>query len=136
MRITTIRLCYAVGAVADAVIGIVLLSPAMLAETLGLAEVPSRLSEQVALMMTATLLFGWTGLLLWGAQSPVERRGVLLLTIFPVIAGLALVVLLGWSGSYISTAGAAVIWSMQVLLVGLFAWAFVSAERCAIDEGV
>ncbi len=129
MRITTIKLCYVAGAVADALIGILLLFPALSAETLGLAEVPSRLSERLALQMTAVLLFGWTGLLLWGAQSPIERRGVLLLTISPVISGLALTVLLGWSEAYISTGGAETVWSMQALLVGLFAWAFLSAQR-------
>ena len=31
------------------------------------------------------LMFGWTTLLLWGNQKPIERKGVLLLTIFPVL---------------------------------------------------
>jgi len=135
MKITAIRLCYAVGAVVDAAVGILLLFPALLAETLSLAEVPSRLSERIPLAMTAALLFGWTGLLFWGARLPVERRGVLLLTIFPVIAGIALAVLFGWNGSYVSTAGAVMIWSAQGLLACLLAWAFVSARRCAIDQG-
>ena len=33
-------------------------------------------------------MFGWSLLLIWGYQRPVERRGLLLLTIFPVITGL------------------------------------------------
>ncbi len=36
----------------------------------------------------ASLMFGWTALLLWAYQEPQERKGVLLLTIFPVIPGL------------------------------------------------
>jgi hypothetical protein len=78
-------------------------------------------------MMTAALLFGWAGLLLWGAHSPIERRGILPLTIFPVIAGLAASVLLGWKEGYISTAGAVQIWTMQVFLSTLFVCAFLSA---------
>lgn len=31
---------------------------------------------------------GWTLLLLWGAVSPIERRDILLLTVFPVITGI------------------------------------------------
>jgi uncharacterized membrane protein len=135
MKITAIRLCYVAGAAADAAIGALLLFPAMLAEMLGLAETPTRISERIGLAMTATLLFGWTALLLWGARAPVERRGVLLLTIFPVIVGLALTVLYGWSGSYISTGGAMMVWSLQTLLAWLLAWAFISARRCAIDTG-
>lgn len=132
MRITTINVAYAVGAMADAVFGILLLFPSALADVVGLAEMPSRLSERVALAMTASLLFGWTGLLLWGLRSPVERRGILLLTIFPVITGLALAVLLGWWGSYISTSGAAMIWSTQGVLAGLFVWAFAFARSAGL----
>jgi len=134
VRITAIDAAYVVGAAADAAFGILLLFPSTLADVVGLAEVPSRPSERVAMSMTASLLLGWTGLLLWGLRSPVERRGILLLTIFPVIIGLALAVLLGWWGSYISTAGAAMIWSTQGLLVWLFAWAFASARRGAMHE--
>ncbi len=36
----------------------------------------------------ASLMFGWTVLLLWAYRRPMERRGVLLITIFPVIVGL------------------------------------------------
>jgi len=134
VRITTINAAYVVGAAADAAFGILLLFPSTLADVVGLAEVPSRPSERVALAMTASLLFGGAGLLLWGLRSPVERRGVLLLTIFPVITGLALAVLLGWWGSYISTAGAAMIWSTQGVLAGLFAWAIASARRGAMHD--
>jgi hypothetical protein len=38
--------------------------------------------------LAASLMFGWTLLLIWGYRRPVERMGVLLLTIFPVITGL------------------------------------------------
>jgi len=36
----------------------------------------------------AELMWGWTLLLLWAVRKPVERRGVLLLTVFPVVVGL------------------------------------------------
>ncbi len=129
MTIKTIKLSYGMGALADGVIGILLLLPHTLAAVLGLAEVPARVPERVALTMTAALLFGWTGLLLWGAHSPVERRGILPLTIFPVIAGLAAAVWLGWKEAYISTGGAAQVWGAQVLLSVLFIYAFTSAGR-------
>jgi hypothetical protein len=131
MTITAIRLSYALGATVDVIIGVLLLLPVTLARALGLAEAPTRLSERVALGMAAALLFGWTGVLLWAARSPVERRGVLLLTIFPVIAGLALAVLFAWTGSLVSTAGAAIVWTMQGVLVGLFAWTYHAAWRIA-----
>jgi len=38
--------------------------------------------------LAASLVLGWTVLLIWADQKPVERKGILLLTIFPVISGL------------------------------------------------
>ena len=38
----------------------------------------------------AALMAGWTVLLLWGAANPIERRDILLLTVFPVITGILL----------------------------------------------
>jgi hypothetical protein len=125
------RFGYLAGAVADAVIGVLLLLPETLAQVLGLAGAPTGGMERLALAMTATMLFGWTGLLLWGAASPVERRGVLALTIFPVIVGLALAVLYGWRGLLISGQGAFGIWLMQALLVVLLTWAYMAAHRMA-----
>jgi hypothetical protein len=36
----------------------------------------------------ASLMFGWAVLFLWANKRPMERKGVLVLTIFPVITGL------------------------------------------------
>jgi len=36
----------------------------------------------------APLMAGWTVLLLWADRQPLERRGVLPITVLPVIAGL------------------------------------------------
>jgi len=39
---------------------------------------------------------GWTLLLLWAVQQPVERRFVILLTAFPVVFGMFVVALIGF----------------------------------------
>ena len=35
-------------------------------------------------------MLGWTFLLIWADRKPLERKGVLLLTVFPVVSGLLL----------------------------------------------
>jgi hypothetical protein len=42
-----------------------------------------------------TLMTGWACLLIWALQDPVGRRGVTLLTAFPVVFGLFLMALFG-----------------------------------------
>ncbi|MFC2166287.1 hypothetical protein ACFLT2_14980, partial [Acidobacteriota bacterium] len=68
------------GAVADGLVGILMLIPSRMGET----------EFRYAMGLGAALMFGWTALLLWANIKPMERRGVLLLTIFPTIAGLFL----------------------------------------------
>ena len=77
-HITWLRTSYWVGAVADAV------------ATVGIL-IPSRMGEsefRYPMGLAASLMLAWTVLLIWADRRPVERRGVLLLTVFPLITGL------------------------------------------------
>lgn len=84
------RAAFWVGAVTD---GLAILP--MLSRRIGVALFggdPSGGSAEYrfAMGMGASLMAGWTLLLFWGAESPIERRGLLLLTVCPVIAGIVL----------------------------------------------
>ena len=73
-----LRISYIAGAVADGLIGVLMLLPVRMGET----------EFRYPMGLGASLMFGWTGLLLWASRRPLERKGVLLLTICPVISGL------------------------------------------------
>lgn len=60
---------------------------------------------------------------------PVTRRGVLLLTAFPVIAGLALSTFLGVQAGYLPLSGAIRVWFLQGLLVAGIAGAYCIASN-------
>ncbi len=77
-EILWLKISYIAGAVADGLVGILLLIP----DRMGEAEF------RYPMGVAASLMFGWTFLLVWANKKPVERKGVLLLTIFPVITGL------------------------------------------------
>jgi hypothetical protein len=77
-KIRWLKASFLAGAIADGLIGIMMLIPSRMGET----------EFRYPMGLAATLMFGWTVLLIWGYQKPVERRGILLITIFPVIAGL------------------------------------------------
>jgi peptidoglycan/LPS O-acetylase OafA/YrhL len=73
-----LRVSYLAGAAFDALIGMLML-------------LPSRMGEEVfryPMGLAASLMFGWVALLLWANNRPMERKGVLIITIFPVISGL------------------------------------------------
>jgi len=84
------RIAFLVGAVTD---GLAILP--MLSRRVGVALFggdSSRISAEYrfAMGIGASLMAGWTMLLLWGAANPIERRAILLLTVCPVITGIVL----------------------------------------------
>ena len=78
VQVRWLKASFIAGAVADAIVGVLILIPARMGEA----------EFRYPMGLAASLMFGWTLLLLWGYQKPVERKGVLLITIFPVITGL------------------------------------------------
>ena len=77
-KIRWLRISYWTGAIADFLMVILFLVP----ERMGESE------YRYSMGLAASLMMGWTFLLIWADRKPVERKGVLLLTIFPVIIGL------------------------------------------------
>jgi hypothetical protein len=121
--VTWLRTSYWAGAIADAVIGILIL-------------VPSRMGEaefRYPMGLAATMVFGWTVLLVWADRKPVERKGILLITVFPVITGLML------SGIYAVATGllpsSRIIPSsvVGVILMILMLYSFVNARNLGLE---
>ena len=114
-----LRVSFIAGAIADAVVGVLILIPSRMGET----------EFRYPMGLAASLMFGWTFLLLWGCQKPVERKGILLLTIFPVITGLMA------SGAYQVATGAFTltrVLPMMILgtgLIALMAFSYLNASR-------
>lgn len=73
-----LKASYLAGAAADALIAVLMVLPSRMGET----------EFRYPMGLGVSLMLGWTALLLWAYQRPMERRGVLVLTIFPVISGL------------------------------------------------
>jgi len=72
---------------------------------------------------------GWTGLLLWADRAPLDRKGVLPLTIFPVIAGLAATDTAALRAGQLPTARVLPIRFLQASLAGVFAYSYAKAAR-------
>lgn len=83
-----LRVSYWTGAILDAAVGLMMLFPGLLAVIYRPADFRPGPDYHFAMGMGAPLMFGWTLLLLWADRRPLERRGILPLTVL-VIAGLA-----------------------------------------------
>ncbi len=107
-QIIWLRISYWVGAVADGFATYRMLFP----------KIAHGVEYRYALGLAASLMLGWTILLIWADRKPLERKGVLLLTVFPVIPGLFL------AESYAVFSGVMPLETMLptgILLVGLIA---------------
>ena len=131
-----IKTAYWTAAVVDGFVALGMLFPPLLQPALQLASLPASVETRYALGVGAALMSGWTLLLVWGAAEPIARKGILLLTIVPVIAGLALATLYGFLKGYIACGGALSVWSLQGLLVVLLALAYRLASRRGPGEAM
>ena len=126
-----VRISYWVGAVVDAVAAVQMLHPPLFAFGMGFQEFHPGADYRYAMGMGASLMLGWTALLLWADRRPLERRGVLPLTVLPVIAGLAANQARGVLVGFLPLAAVLPIWVLQVGLSALFLWSYWRARKAA-----
>jgi hypothetical protein len=124
-----LRVSYWVGAIFDTLVIIPMLSPRVASVAFGIPNFNPGNDYKYAMSIAASLMLGWVSLLIWGDRKPVERRGVLLLTVFPVLTGLI------FSG--VQTVGAGFVpvdkmlptWIMQGIMLLLFGFSYLNANR-------
>jgi hypothetical protein len=114
-----LRASYIAGAVADGLVGILMLLPDRMGET----------EFRYPMGIGASLMFGWTALLLWANNKPMERRGVLLLTIFPVIIGLLATMAWAAASGLFSVARVFPYVVLCVALTALLGFSYLKASR-------
>lgn len=88
-KIRWLRISYWVGAVVDGLAAVMMLFPELFLVFSGVDLTPDA-GLRVGMRWGAPLMIGWTVLLIWADRKPMERKGVLLITLFPVVAGFAI----------------------------------------------
>jgi hypothetical protein len=131
-EVAWLRVAYWVGAVFDAVTLVPMLIPGVGARVFGLSGFVPGPEYRYAMGLAAALMFGWTLLLIWADRRPVERRGVLPLTVVVVIA-------LAGAGAYAVATGLVAFermlptWIWQGLISGLFVLAYLRSRASNAD---
>jgi hypothetical protein len=88
-QIRLLRVSFWAGVIVDLLAAIQLFLPQLWASMGGFATYAPNSTLNFALVVAGSLMFGWTLLLVWADRKPLERKTILLLTVFPVVAGLA-----------------------------------------------
>jgi hypothetical protein len=116
-----LRVAFLAGAITDALALVPMLMPPV-ANLMWGFEQPSG-GYHFAMGYGASLMFGWTLLLLWAYQRPIERRGVALLTLV-VIGGLVVTEIAAVAAGHLAAARMIPTWTIQTILAYLFATAY------------
>ena len=123
-KILLLRVCYWIGAVADAISAVVILLPTLGGSMYGIPDFNPGYEYRYAMGMGASLMIGWTFLLIWADRSPIERRGVLLLTVFPVLFGLIITGIYAVATGIITADRMIPTWIFQGLIMGLYLFSY------------
>lgn len=127
--VTLLRISFWIGAIVDGFVAVQMVLPDTWASFNGLAAHRSSQELGVALGIGAALMFGWTVLLLWADRKPVDRRGILLITAFPVVTGLFLNNLRGISDGLMTLEGMAPSLAFQIGASLLFIYSYLNAGK-------
>lgn len=117
-KIIWLRISYWVGAIADGVATLRMLFP----------KIAYGAEYRYALGLGASLMLGWTFLLVWADRKPLERKGVLLLTVFPVITGILLAEIYSVTKGFITFEKMLPTGIFLVVLIALFIFSYFNAK--------
>ncbi len=119
------------GIAADALWTVGLLVPGIFGLLTGNIDFDPDLQVRLILGIGASLMMGWTFLLVWLYHKPVERRCVFILTAFPVVLGMLVVSIMGYIDG-----GKTNIWLIikTLVLMTTMSTSYVLAGTMAKDE--
>ncbi len=111
-----LRVCFWVGALTDAAAAVPMLSTRVFRFVYRVSDVSPGADYRFAMGMGASLMVGWTVLLLWADRAPLQRKGILPITVIPVIVGLAANQGVALSSGFLPLAALAPVWALQLVL--------------------
>ena len=118
---------YWIGAVLDLFVACSMIFSSLFSKIYGLKNFDDPSSFRAVMGMCASLMIGWSALLIWADRKPVERKGVLVITVFPVIVGMAGSIVYGVASGFITLERAVITWIIQGMLIVLFLYSYFSS---------
>jgi drug/metabolite transporter (DMT)-like permease len=114
--------------VADGIVAAVMFAQAILALPSPLTRYVPETPYRYAMGLAGSLMLGWTILLLWADRRPVERRGVLIITII-VILGLMGSSVFALSAGFMPARSVVPLLAFQIALIALFSASHALSRR-------
>ena len=130
-QIDIVRLAFYLGAFTDGLAVIPMLFPSIGIALFGGDSTQITDAYRYAMGIGSSLMVGWTVLLIWGALRPVERRAILLITVFPVIAGIVASSLYAVSAGIMQFDRVKYLYIHLSIVCAFFIWGYIIANKHA-----
>jgi len=127
--IKTLKIAFWIGAITDGLAAIIMIFPTLRFYIFGPDNVEITQAYRYSLSMGAALMVGWTILLLWGSIKPLERKGLLIITVFPVITGIVMAQIYAVSSGLVELSGMIPIWIHLTFISSLFVFAYLKSNK-------
>ncbi len=124
-----LRISYWFGAVLDGVMVIPMLFPSVGGAMFGIDHFNPGNEYKYAMMIGASLMLGWTVLLIWADRKPLERKGIILITVIPVVTGMVLAGIFAVSVGMVKVESMIPVWILQSILLILFSYSYFSKSK-------
>ena len=123
-KIIFLRISYWFGALLDGIMVIPMLFPRIGGKMFGITNFNPGNDYKYAMMVGASLMLGWTVLLIWADRRPIERKGVILITIIPVVIGMVLAGVFAVCVGLIQWENMLPTWIIQLILLIMFFYSY------------
>lgn len=128
-KIKWLRISYWTGAIADLAAGGAMVFFPGLTQHLWGEYIPIQETGFIGWKFAGSMIIAWTFLLLWADRKPLERKGTLLLTCFPVIVSLMAVEVYAMVQNIAPMLNLGIIIGMQSMLLILFSFSYFNSEE-------
>jgi hypothetical protein len=123
-----LRISYWAGALLDLLAGLTMLFPALFIINNQVSSFLPSPQYRYAMGMGAPLMLAWTVLLLWADRKPLERKGILPITLLVVFGEVINEIVAARTG-YITPAALFPTWTIQTVLIVLFLFSYLNARN-------
>jgi hypothetical protein len=127
-KILWLRIGYWLGAVVDGAWIIPMMFPSIGLPLFGVENYNPDIYYRFAMAVASALMLGWTVLLIWADRKPIERRGILLLTVVPVKVCCDLAVIYPFANGLFRLESMIGFWIHDVIVYGIMIYAYVNSR--------
>ncbi len=130
-NIKLLKISLWIGAVTDALAAVIMIFPELRIHIFGAENFVISPAYRYALGLGASLMVGWTILLIWASIKPVERRGIYLITVFPVITGIITAQIFAVKSGYLLLNKVIPLWIHLTVVSALFIYSYFKSKSLA-----